>query len=388
MTSSVALPTSNSSLSLQYERISQLTDMRLSIVDAARRMEWEALVKREDSFSLMQSWDWGAFKETMGWKVWRVAVEERGTLIAGAQLLLKKLPLGLSVGYVPRGPIGKWLDDKVAPLLLRELSRIARENGAIFLKIEPPTRDSSSASALLGRCGFTQSRILNQPKSTLILDISGSEEEILRRMRKKTRQYIHRAEREGITVRVGNTADMPAYYELMRVTGKREQFAPRSRSYYQAEWETFAARDEGVLLLAQRGDELLAARAIYRFGEHAAEFHGGSVPIPGLHPNYLLVWHAIQWAKSHGCRTYDLWGIPNEISEDTNDIALDEVDHDNGLWGVYQFKRGFSTNVVSYIGAYDALFCPPIYSLITNRFLQGDMSDRIMTWMDMIRKPQ
>ncbi len=387
MTSSVVLPTSDSSLPFRAEPFTKIMDIRLSVVDAARRADWEALIEREGAFSLMQSWDWGAFKETMGWRVWHVAVEERGTMIAGAQLLLKKMPLGLAVAYVPRGPIGKWLDDEVAHLLLPEISRIARQNGATFLKIEPPTRGSSSAAALLSHCGFKQSAILNQPKSTLILDISGNEEQILGQMRKKTRQYIHRAEREGITVRVGGAADMPAYYELMRATGKREQFAARGRQYYQAEWETFAARDEGVLLLAQRGDQLLAARAIYRFGEHAAEFHGGSIPAPGLHPNYLLVWHAIKWAKSHGCRTYDLWGIPNEISERATDVALNDVDHENGLWGVFQFKRGFSTNVVSYIGAYDAVFCPPLYSLITNRFVQGDMSDRIMAWMDVIRNP-
>src|SRR5512146_1721955 len=101
----------------------------------------------------------------------------------------------------------------------------------------------------------------------------------------------------------------------MRVTGQREHFASRGSHYYRAEWEAFACTDEAVLLLAYHEDRLVAARAVYRFGTHAAEFHAGSVDIPGLHANYLLVWEAIQWALERGCATYDLWGIPDEIAE-------------------------------------------------------------------------
>jgi lipid II:glycine glycyltransferase (peptidoglycan interpeptide bridge formation enzyme) len=100
--------------------------------------EWNALVRQEPCFSLLQSWEWGVFKEKLGWKAFRIAVEESGCLVAGAQLLVKPLPLALSIAYVPRGPIGRWLDCGAAELLLTELSREARRQGASFLKIEPP----------------------------------------------------------------------------------------------------------------------------------------------------------------------------------------------------------------------------------------------------------
>ncbi|HRF41316.1 MAG TPA: peptidoglycan bridge formation glycyltransferase FemA/FemB family protein, partial [Saprospiraceae bacterium] len=50
-------------------------------------------------------------------------------------------------------------------------------------------------------------------------------------------------------------------------------------------------------------------------------------------PNYLLQWEAMRWAKAHGCTRYDLWGAP------------DIFDESDGMWGVYQFKRGFRGTV-------------------------------------------
>ena len=67
-----------------------------------RAADWDALVAREGSFALTQSREWAAFKERLGWRVHRVAVEDGGELVAGAQLLVKRLPLGFSVAYVPR----------------------------------------------------------------------------------------------------------------------------------------------------------------------------------------------------------------------------------------------------------------------------------------------
>lgn len=276
-----------------------------------------------------------------------------------------------------------WLSHDTASLLLPELIRIARMNKALFLKMEPAVEYDSKTHHLLNQYQFRYSRIPNQPQTTILLDISQRQEDILLQMRKKTRQYIHRAEREGMTVRFGNCSNLPAYYNLMRLTAKREHFTARSQKYYQDERETFSANHQGVLLLAFHKEELIAVRAIYRFGLHAAEFHAGSLTVPSLHPNYLLVWEAIKWAQSQGCVTYDLWGIPDEISTIySKGSEPPVVDRSDGLWGVYRFKSGFSKNIVSYIGPYDYVCQPAIYALITNRFVRGETVDGIIARID------
>jgi peptidoglycan pentaglycine glycine transferase (the first glycine) len=363
--------------------------MQVTHITADRREEWNAFVAQEPSFALLQSWEWGEFKEKLGWTALRVAAEQQGRIVAGAQILVKPAPLGLaSIAYIPRGPVGNWLDEAIAPSLLAELHRVARCNRAIFLKVEPPLLPTPATCAKLQQHNFRASHYPNQPQATIVVDLNSDLDDILKSMRKKTRQYIKQATAKGVTIRIGGQEDLPAFYNLMQITGRRSQFAPRMLDYYEHEWQTFADNNQTVLLMAFHEERLLAVRTAYYFGRHAAEFHAGSLAEEGdLHPNYLLVWEAIKWAKAQGCASYDLWGIPNEISQMAHAGEEPPVsDRADGLWGVYRFKSGFSKNIISYVGAYDYVYSPLLYASITNKFFNGDTLDRIATRLDAFRR--
>jgi len=355
--------------------------MQVSCLHANERILWDTFLRKQPFFTLLQSWAWGEFKEELGWVAYRVVVRDNGEIVAGAQMLVKPLPLGMSIAYVPRGPARTWLNEDVAHLLFTELKRIARKNRAIFLKIEPAIDNTPEMQDFLQRYQFRQSRIKNQPQATILLNLNQGQDEILSQMRRQTRRYIRRAEKEGITIRFGMAEDLPTYLNLMGLTGRRKRFAIRNQKYYQSEWETLSRNEHGALLLACHQGQVIAARVIYCFGSHAAEFHAGSMAVPGLHPNYLLVWEGIKWAQSKGCATYDMWGIPDEIGE--GDEEVKQTERNDGLWGVYQFKRGFSTNIVSYIGAYDHIFVPSLYFLLFNNgVLRGRWWERVAAVMD------
>ncbi len=355
--------------------------MQVACLNANERILWDTFLTDQPFFARLQSWAWGEFKEKLGWTTYRVAVRDNGEIVAGAQMLIKPLPLGKSVAYVPRGPAGRWYHDEAAHLLFGELKCIARKNGAVFLKIEPAIDDTPEMQALLKKYQFRKSRMNNQPKSTILLNLNQEQDEILSQMRKTTRRYIRRTEKEGITVRFGTSEDLPAYLDLMGLTGKRKRFSVRNQKYYQSEWEALSTGQQGALLLACHRDQVIAARVIYRFGSHAAEFHAGSRVVPGLHPNYLLAWEGIKWAQSKGCLTYDMWGIPDEIDPENEESK--KIERRGGLWGVYQFKRGFSTNIISYIGAYDCIFIPSLYYFLFNSgMLRGRWWEHVAALMD------
>jgi len=125
-------------------------------------------------------------------------------------------------------------------------------------------------------------------------------------------------------------------------------------------------------------------RTAYCLGEHAAEFHAGQLDhSKNLHANYLLVWEAIKWAKARGCTTYDLWGIPDEIGQiscaEDNPPVSDRTD---GLWGVYRFKRGFSKDIVCYIGACDYVYSPAPYALISHELFNANTWQWLQAWLD------
>ncbi|MBN1427326.1 MAG: peptidoglycan bridge formation glycyltransferase FemA/FemB family protein [Anaerolineae bacterium] len=360
--------------------------MQITYLSSAQRDKWDNFVAQSSSFMLMQSWEWGSLKETRGWRALRVAVADNDQLVAGAQVLVRPMPLGLGcMAYVPRGPIGNWLSDEVAALLLNELQHIACEYKTLFLRIEPAVLHSATLDPVLKQFGFVASKFTNQPRATVILDLSPDLADIMASM-KKNAQRIRHAERCGVTVRTGNEEDLPAFYKLMQETGNRCGFLPRPSDYYAQQWRAFACRDEAVLLLGYYQDQLLGARMSFRFADRAAALHACSSPEhSGLRANWLLAWEEIKWAKSMGCRSLDLWGIPDEVGEAAyQGKELPKTGPAGGLWGVYQFKRGFTDHVVYHAGAYDYVQAPLLY-YPAMRILNNQYLDRLTAKIDSIK---
>src|SRR5680860_1141027 len=61
----------------------------------------------------LQLWGWGQLKASHGWSVDRVLGYEGDEVVAGAQVLTRKLPIPFkAISYVPRGPVGQqWGSD-------------------------------------------------------------------------------------------------------------------------------------------------------------------------------------------------------------------------------------------------------------------------------------
>lgn len=345
---------------------------------------WNALALSEPAFSLMQSWEWGEYKEKLGWQVFRVAVEHGGRLIAGAQMLIKPIPLGLaSVSYIPRGPIGQWEDELVFSKLFGEINSIAKAHNAIFLKVEPDVCPNKEVESLFNRNQFCRSQLPSQPLATIILDISQDENTILQEMRKSTRRKIFTAERKGVKIVKGGEEQLEVFFKLMKTTAQRADFLPKSFEYYKNEWKMFDRCNRAGFFLAYFENIPLAAHIAYSFGPHAAFFHqASSNECPNLNANSLLVWEEVKWAKKMGCTSYDLWGIPNEIDEH-NSFEDESTDPEriDGLWGVYKFKRGFSKNIVRYCGSYDRVFLPLLYNSVMNETFYNGF-EKAQMWLN------
>ena len=137
--------------------------MRARVLREDPRDRWDGFVASWPHFGLLQSSGWGDFKERSGWKVFRIGVEQGDRLVAGAQMLVKQLPFAAaSLAYIPRGPLVDWGDREVVHALLSGLHRVAREQRAIAVKIEPPVPQSPDAIGRLTSSGFRRSRF-NSP---------------------------------------------------------------------------------------------------------------------------------------------------------------------------------------------------------------------------------
>ena len=327
---------------------------------------WNAFIAQWPDLALLQSYEWGIFKQALGWKVIRLVVERKGEWVAGAQMLIKPLPLGLaSIAYIPRGPLLHWEDEIAAQTLLSALHASARQHRAISLKIEPPARYSPETLQRLQSYGFRRSDFDNQPQCSMLIDLTPDDDTIFANMHKKTRYNVRYSARKGVVVREGTTADLDTFYHLLEFTAQQAGFAIRSREYYRQEWNALAPQGYLKLFLALYKGEVLAMRVPAVFGNRAATLHSGSFGVHRkLKANELLMWESLKWAKVQGCTTYDVWGIPGEIgAHQYLGQPLPKVQK-GGLWGVYYFKRGFGGDLVYYVGAYDFVYSRPLYWLM------------------------
>jgi peptidoglycan pentaglycine glycine transferase (the first glycine) len=292
--------------------------------------------------------EWGMLKSEFGWEAMYVVAEKSGTLV-----LFRNLPMGFSLAYVPKGPIGEDWEG-----LWPDVDRLCRARRAVFLKVEPDAWEGDAPNQCLRASGFQPSPHAIQPRQTLVLDIRGEEDDILAQMKQKTRYNIRLAEKKGVAV--SPSTDVEGFSRMMDTTGERDAFGVHTLAYYRRAYELFHPVGACELLVASFEDESLAALMAFAHGERAWYFYGASTSRHrNRMPTYLLQWEAIRWAKEKGCTQYDLWGIP-----DTNEEALEAqfTQRTEGLWGVYRFKRGFGGEVKRSAGVWDRVYNPVMYA--------------------------
>jgi peptidoglycan pentaglycine glycine transferase (the first glycine) len=321
--------------------------------------DWNQFLSSYPNAHLLQTGEWGELKSAFGWKPIRIICGN-----VGVQILLRKLPLGFTIGYIPK-PAFTTQQPAFNQELWFEIDMVCKKNRAIFLKLEPDLWQDAESNRIpitnyreASRWDQLQISPHNiQPPRTIIVDIKGSEEEILARMKQKTRYNIRLAKKKGVTVRAWS--DIESFHRMMLLTGKRDEFGVHSREYYQRAYDLLHPKQMGELLLAEYEDKPLAALFVARNGNRAYYLYGASTDEErNRMPTYLLQWEAMKWAKSHGCEEYDLWGVPDE--GETTLEAHFETRHD-GLWGVYRFKRGFGGELQRAVQAMDRVYNPLLY---------------------------
>jgi len=325
---------------------------------------WDRFVAAHPDGHVLQTSPWGALKAQSGWADERVGLARRGELVAGAQVLYRRLPAGLGrLAYVPKGPLVDWADEEQLAGLLATLDRAARSRGAVVLTVEPDLPDEPLHRERLRALGFHPAPFSAiQPRRTLVVDISPDEETILAAMKSKTRYNVRLAARKGVTVREATEADLPAFHALMAATAARDRFGVHAPAYYEAAYRLFVPQDRARLLLAEVEEEPVAALMVFALPPRAWYFYGASGDAHREKmPTYLLQWEALRWAKSLGCTTYDLWGVPDE---DEATLEAEFTRRRDGLWGVYRFKRGFGGHLVRSVGAWDRVYAPLRYWML------------------------
>ncbi len=295
----------------------------------------------------LQSWAWGEFRKAMGVDV----VRHKGCL-----LTFHKIPhTPWTIGYFPKGPMP-------TNEMIGELLKIGKEKHAIFIQLEPNVIVSGTPSRSQSPPGrwpedSFQVKASHHPlftKFTFVLDLTKSEDELIKSMHAKTRYNIGVAQKHEVVVKEDNSPEaFSQYIRLTQKTTQRQGFYAHSTNYHRKMWETM--RDAGIahLWTATYKNETLAAWIIFIWKDTVYYPYGASSRNHRdvMAPN-LLLWEIAKWAKKQGIKYFDLWG------------ALGPHPDVNDPWyGFHRFKEGYNPKLIEFIGSYDLVINPVLYEL-------------------------
>lgn len=316
----------------------------------------------------LQSWQWGEILQAEKEEILRIGVKENGNekgkkaeadngkvILAVSTIVKKSLGGGYGYWYSPRGAIFKsgFSEEKrgeAEKFLYGEIRKIDKR--MIFLRVEPKDMDGLKATVRANGSFKIKKTLDLQPKQTLILDLSQSEDELLKAMHQKTRYNINLAIKKDIEIKEGGSADFPEFWRLMNLTGARDDFRLHEAKHYlnllngqEAVGEDKNHNNFIRLYSASYNGKNIAAGLFCFWGDKATYMHGASDnEFRNVMAPYLLQWSMIRKAKNEGYKYYDFYGI------------------DEKKWpGVTRFKLGFGGRVENYPGTYDVIFRPAWY---------------------------
>jgi peptidoglycan pentaglycine glycine transferase (the first glycine) len=334
---------------------------------------WENFVCAHPDAHLLQSAGWGRLKFAFGWfsRTVAIASEETNQIVAGGQILFRRLAFSTTFGtmaYLPAGPLfcGEDPDHPANRLLWQSLDEVAKRERAIFLKVEPCDwyRPRPDLAAHLTAAGLHPSVQTVQPPRTIVIDLTEGEQAVLKRMNQSTRYKVRLEVKKEVDVH--ESTDVDAFNRLVAVTSERDRFGVHDPAYYRMAHDLFSKQGQCVLFMASYAGRDLAGVMVFHYGSNAYYLYGASSDEErNRMATYIVQWAAIRWAMRQGATRYDLWGVPDVDPEKLEAEFEQHKDSDahNGLWGVYAFKRGFGGQVVRSVGAWDKVYNPAVYAL-------------------------
>jgi len=292
----------------------------------------------------LQSIEWGEFRKKTGVKV-----------VFTGNLLITIHPIPhtkYNIGYVPKGP-------DINQEMLIKLLEIGKKENCIFIQLEPNVENTNDKEYKFKNLIFSSRPLLT--KYTFILDLTKSEEELLKNMHPKTRYNLRLAEKKGVKIIEDNSDKaFEEYLRLTKETTQRQKFYAHNEDYHKKMWETLRVNDENkndkdklkaYLFKAVYENEVLVTWILFVLNDVLYYPYGASsANHREVMASNLMMWEAIKFGKKLGLKKFDMWG------------ALDKNSDTKDPWyGFHKFKEGYGGEHVEFLGSYDFIINKNLY---------------------------
>ena len=292
---------------------------------------------------IVQSSEWAGFKNAYGTKT-----------VQCGEIFYSKHQIPFSPYFVAYCP-------KVNPFLIdwENLKKSLKNEKCASINFDVPNVAKNSPEAKNAQTLFQSQQCIKSPKetfagSTIILDLTKTEDELLKNLHPKHRYNMRLAQKNGVIIeRAKNLSDFETFFDLLDATSLRQKYYIHPKHYYQKIWETLSPKGMCHILTAKSGGEALSSWMLFSYNQVLYYPYGGSSDkLQNLFPSNLLGWEAIKFGQELGCTSFDMWGASKNINDQTDP-----------WWGFTNFKLKFGGRLVEFMGSYDFVANYKVYKM-------------------------
>ena len=228
-------------------------------IEDINKDEYESFLLNNSYNHFMQSYDFGQIKKYKHFIPHYVGLKKDNKLVCAALLLEKKLRLGYTYLYSPRGYVIDYTNLDLIKLFTDELKKYAKKRKAIFVKLDPAIKrhnldqdgniiDDNNNYALIDylkkigykHLGYNLGFENEQPRFTFRISLDGTWDEVYGRIHPTSRKILNKGNQYDLEIVKGSTRkDLEDFYVTMIETAKREGIIQSPIEYYETFFNIF-----------------------------------------------------------------------------------------------------------------------------------------------------
>lgn len=287
----------------------------------------------------LQSEVWKNFQEKLGNKV----ITNKGTGWSYL-IMLEKDRFG-TYAYSPYGPYAR--DEQRLIEAVEDMKVQSLKAGAYVLIVEPFLPITREVASKL----FNYSAPHRQPKATLRIDLTKSEEQIIADMNQARRNEHRNHQKKGLKItKSTKQSDINILIKFLKDNSLNKNFFIRDEEFFRTMMQTLVKSGDAHLYVGRINDTPVIAALAYDDADTSYyAFVGRDYNYDKLNANGPVVSRMIIDAKKRGKKTFDLYGIT--LSNNPKDP----------LYGFTKFKKTFGGTEIKLAGTWEIPLKPLVF---------------------------
>lgn len=287
--------------------------------------DWNNHLTKNNGSTIYQSYIWQKlYQEAFDSKPIFITVFNESKIVVGqlaclihekmlwenSNLVSKKIKNVLKIGnslWWYHGPLIHDAEhrDEILSIILHSVDKIAKEN-----KVENIRGISSPLTEQFTPEIFHKHGYVSEKRLTFIIDLNQNLDELYASLKKDTRYYIRKSEKEGFDFEIAkDTEGLVKFQDLKIDARKREgRKVVRNSEFYEKHWEIMHNNGFEEWLLARDNGEIKGTILTLFFNGNMIQHALANSPEEKLVGTFLT-WNTIKWAQKMKFSTFDFAGV-------------------------------------------------------------------------------